>query len=150
VTPKGTYGVSAPTCRKPGRDPDPRPRRRITPDHIVPHFAETSAHAAAGSVSRESIWAHGAVMSVFFSSPASTGPAVPSLDPLKLAVGAYLGRFKGSCREHSGSDLRVFLTWCRELGVHPLAAHRADLELYVRWMQETRATLGLTHQWCAS
>jgi hypothetical protein len=138
VTPKGTYGVSAPTCRKPGRDPDPRPRRRITPDHIVPHFAETSAHAAAGSVSRESIWAHGAVMSVFFSSPASTGPAVPSLDPLKLAVGAYLGRFKGSCREHSGSDLRVFLTWCRELGVHPLAAHRADLELYVRWMQETR------------
>jgi integrase len=32
----------------------------------------------------------------------------------------------------------VFLTWCGEHGVQPLAAHRADLELYVRWMQETR------------
>jgi len=32
----------------------------------------------------------------------------------------------------------VFLTWCGEHGVHPLAAHRADLERYVRWMQETR------------
>jgi integrase/recombinase XerD len=32
----------------------------------------------------------------------------------------------------------VFLTWCGEHGVQPLAAHRADLELSVRWMQETR------------
>ena len=82
--------------------------------------------------------AHGAVMSTSLLSPGSTGSAVPSADPLKIAVGAYLGRFKGSSREHTGSDLRVFLTWCGEHGVQPLAAHRADLELYVRWMQETR------------
>jgi site-specific recombinase XerD len=30
------------------------------------------------------------------------------------------------------------LTWCGEHGVQPLATHRVDLELYVRWMQETR------------
>jgi integrase/recombinase XerD len=57
---------------------------------------------------------------------------------LKIAVGAHLGRFKGSSREHTGSDLRVFLTWCGEHGVQPLATQRVDLELYVRWMQETR------------
>jgi site-specific recombinase XerD len=57
---------------------------------------------------------------------------------LRIAVDAYLGRFKGSSREHTGSDLRAFLTWCGEHGVQPLAAHRADLELCVRWMQETR------------
>lgn len=68
----------------------------------------------------------------------SPDSAVPSADSLNMAVGAYLGRFKGSSREHTGSDLRVFLTWCGERGVQPLAAHRADLELYVRWMQETR------------
>jgi site-specific recombinase XerD len=64
--------------------------------------------------------------------------SVPAADPLRLAINAYLGRFKGSSREHTGSDLRVFVTWCSEHGVQPLAAQRADLELYVRWMQETR------------
>jgi hypothetical protein len=77
-------------------------------------------------------------MTTSFLSPASTGSAVPFADPLTMAVGAYLGRFMGSSREHTGSDLRVFPTWCGERGVRPLAAHRADLEVYVRWMQETR------------
>ena len=77
-------------------------------------------------------------MTTSFLSPASTGSAVPFADPVKIAVGAYLGRFKGSSREHTGSDLRVFLTWCGEHGVQPLATQRVDLELYVRWMQETR------------
>jgi site-specific recombinase XerD len=70
--------------------------------------------------------------------PASAGSAVLFTDPLQLAIGAYLGRFKGSSREHTGSDLRVFLTWCAGHGLQPLAAQRADLELYVRWMQDTR------------
>jgi len=71
-------------------------------------------------------------------SPVSTGPAVLSVDPLRLAVGAYLARFKGLSRAHTDSDLRVFLAWCAEQHVAPLAAQRADLERYVRWMQETR------------
>jgi integrase/recombinase XerD len=58
--------------------------------------------------------------------------------PAQLAAAAYLGRFKGCSREHTESDLRCYLTWCAERGLEPLAAPRADLELYVRWMQERR------------
>ena len=59
-------------------------------------------------------------------------------DPLRLAVAAYLARFKGSSREHTESDLRCFLTWSAEHALDPLAARRPHLELYVRWMQEIR------------
>jgi integrase/recombinase XerD len=59
-------------------------------------------------------------------------------DPLKLAVAAYLARYTGSSRDHAYSDLRCFLAWCAERGLDPLAASRAQLELYVRWMQEVR------------
>ena len=73
-----------------------------------------------------------------FASPVSAGSVVVSADPLRLAVSAYLARFKGISREHTCSDLNTFVTWCTERGVQPLAARRADLELFVRWMQETR------------
>jgi integrase len=59
-------------------------------------------------------------------------------DPLRLAVAAYLARFKGSSRKHTESDPRCFLTWCAEHGLDPLAARRPHLELYIRWMQEIR------------
>jgi site-specific recombinase XerD len=39
-------------------------------------------------------------------------------------------------RDHTASDLRVFLVWCAERDLDPLAAQRAHLELYVRWCQE--------------
>jgi DNA-binding Xre family transcriptional regulator len=57
---------------------------------------------------------------------------------VRLAAAAYLGRFKGSSREHTESDLRCYLTWCAKRGLDPLAARRADLELYIRWMQQIR------------
>ena len=57
---------------------------------------------------------------------------------LRLAVAAYLARFKGSSREHTESDLRCYLSWCAEHGLVPLAAKRPHLELYIRWMQEVR------------
>jgi integrase/recombinase XerD len=63
---------------------------------------------------------------------------VPFTDQLRLAVAAYLARFKGSSREHNGSDLRCYLAWCAERGLDPLAARRPHLELYIRWMQEIR------------
>jgi hypothetical protein len=63
---------------------------------------------------------------------------VPFTDQLRLAVAAYLARFKGSPRDHTGSDLRCFLAWCAERGLDPLAARRPYLELYIRWMQEIR------------
>jgi len=63
---------------------------------------------------------------------------VPFADPLRLAVAAYLARFKGSSRSHTESDLRCYLTWCGERDLDPLAACRPHLELYLRWMQEVR------------
>jgi len=57
---------------------------------------------------------------------------------VRMASLAYLGRFKGSSRAHTASDLRVFLTWCGAQRLDPLDAVRADLERYVRWMQEVR------------
>jgi integrase/recombinase XerD len=63
---------------------------------------------------------------------------VPFTDQLRLAVAAYLARFKGSSRDHTESDLRCFLAWCAERGLDPLAARRPHLELYIRWMQEVR------------
>jgi len=64
--------------------------------------------------------------------------AGPLPDQLRLAVTAYLTRFKGSSREHTESDLRCYLAWCPERNLDPLAAQRLHLELYIRWMQETR------------
>jgi integrase/recombinase XerD len=71
--------------------------------------------------------------------PATTGSTALSADlVLQLAISAYLGRFKESSREHTGSDLRVYLAWCAEHDVEPLAAQRVDLERYIRWLQEIR------------
>jgi integrase/recombinase XerD len=53
-------------------------------------------------------------------------------------VAAYLARYSGSSHDHAHSDLRCFLAWCAERGLDPLAASRAQLELYIRWMQEVR------------
>jgi hypothetical protein len=74
-----------------------------------------------------------------FPAPASAPPdRTACTDPLRLAVAAYLARFKGSSRKHTESDLHCFLTWCAEHGLDPLAARRPHLELYIRWMQEIR------------
>lgn len=61
-----------------------------------------------------------------------------TVDPLHLAVAAYLTRYKGRTRVHAESDLRLYVQWCRERNLEPLAAQRPHIELYVRWMQEVR------------
>jgi hypothetical protein len=66
------------------------------------------------------------------SPPALSGSVVPLLDPLQMPVAAYLARFKGLCRQHTQSDLRIFVGWCIERGLDPLTAHRVHLELFVR------------------
>ena len=70
--------------------------------------------------------------------PAGAGDLVADVDLLRLAVAAYLARFKGVSRSHTESDLRCFLTWCAARELDPLIAQRAHIELYVRWMQEIR------------
>ena len=59
-------------------------------------------------------------------------PLAPFTDRLRLAVAAYLARFKGSSREHTESDLRCYLAWCAGHALDPLAAQRPHLELYIR------------------
>ncbi len=68
----------------------------------------------------------------------SSGPPEPFTDRLRLAVAAYLARFKGSSREHTESDLRCYLSWCAEHSLDPLATRRPHLELYIRSMKEIR------------
>jgi len=70
--------------------------------------------------------------------PVPSHQAGPLPDQLRLAVTAYLARFKGSSREHTESDLPCYLTWCAERTLDPLTVQRPHLELYVRWMQEAR------------
>jgi site-specific recombinase XerD len=58
-----------------------------------------------------------------------------------MAVAGFLGRYRGQSRIHAASDLRVFLTWCDEHGLDPLdpsRVRRAQVEAFIRWMQDTR------------
>ncbi|MEV0134847.1 tyrosine-type recombinase/integrase [Dactylosporangium sp. NPDC050688] len=57
---------------------------------------------------------------------------------LRAAVAAYLGRYRGLTRQHSESDLHVFLRWCTDHELDPLTAVRVDIERYVRWLQDVR------------
>jgi integrase/recombinase XerD len=73
--------------------------------------------------------------------PVSDHAVVASDDHvLRAAVAAYLGRYRGESRVHTGSDLRVFLTWCaaEDLESLSLSLGRAEIERYVRWLQEVR------------
>ena len=112
-------------------------RRRSRPGE-----ASTIARSfrAAGDVtlSSRSERAHGQTMTTYTDSPRPVERPSRVPDPLRLAVAAYLARFKGSSRDHTDSDLRCYLTWCAERGLDPLAARRPHLELYIRWMQEIR------------
>ena len=51
---------------------------------------------------------------------------------LRLAVSAYLGRYTGTSRIHTESDLRLFFTWCTDQHLAPLAVRRVEIERYVR------------------
>ena len=62
-------------------------------------------------------------------------PLVTFTDQLRLAVGACLARFKDSSREHTESDLRCYLTWCAEQGLHPAGRTSSSAS---RYMQEIR------------
>src|SRR5689334_22458585 len=57
---------------------------------------------------------------------------------LRAATAADLGRYRGQTRLHSESDLRVYLRWCITRGLDPLATVRADIDHYLRWLQDER------------
>jgi integrase len=68
----------------------------------------------------------------------STGVVPSDHLVLRTAVSAYLGRYRGDTRLHTESDLRVFLRWCTDQDLDPLAAVRVDIERYLRWLQDVR------------
>jgi integrase/recombinase XerD len=72
-----------------------------------------------------------------FPAPAS-GVAQTNELVLRAAVSAYLGRYRGESRLHTDSDLRVFLRWCADQNLDPLAAVRVDIERFLRWLQDVR------------
>jgi integrase/recombinase XerD len=55
-----------------------------------------------------------------------------------MAATAHLSRYRGTSREHTESDLRVFFNWCHDRQLAPLTAQRHELELYLRWLQDVR------------
>jgi hypothetical protein len=50
-------------------------------------------------------------------SAAGDPPPEPFTGRLRMAVAAYLARFKGSSRAHTESDLRCYLSWCAGRGL---------------------------------
>jgi site-specific recombinase XerD len=69
---------------------------------------------------------------------ASASALKPVNDLLRVAIAAYLAGYQGQSRVHTESDLTVFLRWCGEHDLDPLGVRRADVELFVRWLQEIR------------
>jgi site-specific recombinase XerD len=57
---------------------------------------------------------------------------------LQATAAAYLGRYRGASRLHTESDLRIFFNWCADQRLDPLTSVRADIERYVRWLQDVR------------
>ena len=57
---------------------------------------------------------------------------------LRVALAAHLGRYRGLSRIHTESDLLIYLRWCTERDITPLAARRVEIEMFVRWLQEVR------------
>jgi integrase/recombinase XerD len=75
-------------------------------------------------------------MGVFTSSEAGVTRADQLV--LRAAAAAYRGRYRGQTRLHTESDLRVFLCWCTDQDLDPLAAARIDIERYLLWLQDVR------------
>lgn len=64
---------------------------------------------------------------------------------LRVALAAHLGRYRGLSRIHTESDLLIYLRWCTERDITPLAARRVEIEMFVRWLQEVA---GSSHPPC--
>jgi integrase len=75
-------------------------------------------------------------MTAFTASAADAVP--PDHVLLRAATAAHLGRYRNESRDHTESDQRVFLRWCTDQDLDPLSAVRADIERYLRWLQDIR------------
>lgn len=80
---------------------------------------------------------------------AESGPLSPtgprSADPEVVALAGFLAGYGGRTREAYALDLRQFFAWCTERHLRLFDAHRTDIELSARELEErgkARATLG--------
>lgn len=70
-------------------------------------------------------------------SDATTILVIPtSTDHLRLACAGFLARYKGHTFGTYQSHLRVWLRWCDEVGVAPLAIKRPHVELWLRSLED--------------
>lgn len=66
-------------------------------------------------------------------------------DPEVIAVAGFLAGYSGRTREAYALDLRQFFAWCSDRQLRLFDAHRADIELYARDLEEhgkAKATIG--------
>ncbi|HET7487760.1 MAG TPA: site-specific integrase, partial [Acidimicrobiales bacterium] len=66
-------------------------------------------------------------------------------DPEVIALAGFLAGYSGRTREAYGLDLRQWLAWCTERHLRLFDAHRTDIELYARDLEEhgkAKATIG--------
>lgn len=50
----------------------------------------------------------------------------------------FLVRYKGETRKLYEIDLRIYFDWCAAAGIDPLAARRADVETFARYLESER------------
>jgi hypothetical protein len=67
--------------------------------------------------------------------PASLVPTCSFCAPQCLPT---WGRYRRETRVHTESDLGVFLRWCTDQDLDPLATVRVDIERYLRWLHDVR------------
>ncbi len=66
-------------------------------------------------------------------------------DPEVMALAGFLAGYTGRTREAYALDLRQFVAWCEARRLRLFGAHRTDIELFARDLEErgkARATIG--------
>ncbi len=59
-------------------------------------------------------------------------------DLLRVAIAAHLARYTGLPGAHTFSHRQGYRRWCADHQLDPLTVRRADVELFVRWLEEIR------------
>jgi integrase/recombinase XerD len=65
-------------------------------------------------------------------------------DPEVVALAGFLAGYRGRTREVYALDLRQYFAWCSERHLRLFDAHRTDIELFARELEErgrARATI---------
>ena len=61
-----------------------------------------------------------------------------SSDPLRLACAGFLARYTGKTLDSYRIHLELWLRWCAQVGVDPLAVRRPHVEIWLRSLEDQR------------